>query len=110
MLHYGKDVDRATITAKYQDLFRRGLDPQGNPVPFPTFRRYMTDVLTELDEDMLAQEMIMEQFIAEAVAARAAFHAPSMSSEADAPFLAQMKSLDEAMLFDPMPFDAHQHN
>mmetsp|Transcript_15762 Transcript_15762/g.47303 ORF Transcript_15762/g.47303 Transcript_15762/m.47303 type:complete len:278 (+) Transcript_15762:34-867(+) len=92
MLHYGKDVDLAVVTAKYRELYRSGLDPEGQPVPYPTFRRYMTKVLSDLDPDVLAQEMIMQQFVNEAVLARAAFHFPSTASVSDLPFVSKMQA------------------
>jgi len=92
MLHYGKDVDLADITAKYRELFRKGLDPEGRPVPYAVFRGYMVRVLADIDPDQGAQEMVMEQFINEASVARTAFHLPSMASVSDLPFLAKMQA------------------
>lgn len=91
MLHYGKDADLEAVAAKYRDLFRNGLDPEGEPVPYETFRRYMTKVLTDIDPDRRAQIMIMEQFIAEAMAARSAFHLPSLASVSDLPFIDKLR-------------------
>lgn len=87
LLHHGKDADLEAIKAKFKELFRLGLDPEGNPVPYKTFRRYMLQVLSDIDPEPCAQEMVLEQFIAEAVAARATFSFPSMYSESDAPFV-----------------------
>lgn len=92
MLHYGKDVDLAAITAKYRELYRTGLDPEGQPVPYPAFRKYMTKVLFDLDPDVGAQEMVMQQFINEAVLARSAFHFPSTASVSDLPFLSKIRA------------------
>lgn len=69
-LHYGSDLDRAALRLKYRELFRDHLDPSGAPVPYFIFRRYMLQVLEEYDDDAVAQEMILEQFIAEASLAR----------------------------------------
>lgn len=98
LLHYGKDVDLAAVKTKYQELFRNRLDPEGQPVSYQTFRRYMVEVLSEIDEDERAQEMIMEQFVAEACQARAAFHFPSLASSTDAQFLLGI-NFDEAATF-----------
>eukprot|EP00443_Scrippsiella_acuminata_P066206 CAMPEP_0115511022 /NCGR_PEP_ID=MMETSP0271-20121206/73742_1 /TAXON_ID=71861 /ORGANISM="Scrippsiella trochoidea, Strain CCMP3099" /LENGTH=231 /DNA_ID=CAMNT_0002941061 /DNA_START=9 /DNA_END=701 /DNA_ORIENTATION=- len=70
ILHYGSSVDRAEIRAKYVALFRQGLDPAGHPVPVETFQGYMAQVLAEIDHDLVAQEMIVEQWVAEAATAR----------------------------------------
>ena len=48
-----------------------------------------------IDTCSAAQEMILEQFIAEASAARAAFHVPGLAIEGDAQFLSYI-SFDEA--------------
>ncbi|CAJ1340025.1 unnamed protein product [Effrenium voratum] len=68
-LHYG-NVDDALLHKKYQALFRQNLDPHGKPVPFRIFRQHMMKVLDDHDPDTIAQEMIVEQFIAEAQLAR----------------------------------------
>lgn len=99
VLHYGKNVDLDAVKLKYQELFRRALNANGEPVPFETFRDYMLQVLVDLDPDAYAQEMILEQFLAEACAARAAFHIPSLSCAEDAPFLSTI-SFDEANTLD----------
>jgi len=70
VLHYGADVDRGLLQKKYRNLFRQNLDPLGRPVAFPIFKQHMTKVLSDYDPDMAAQEMIVEQFIAEAQLAR----------------------------------------
>jgi hypothetical protein len=80
MLHYGKDTDLLAVKAKYRTLFREKLDPYGRPVPYSVFRAYVVQVLDALDPDPLAQEMILEQFTAEARSARAVFHLPSFAS------------------------------
>mmetsp|Transcript_148037 Transcript_148037/g.258186 ORF Transcript_148037/g.258186 Transcript_148037/m.258186 type:complete len:204 (+) Transcript_148037:116-727(+) len=89
MLHHGKDVDRAAVKRRYSSLFRERLDPDGMPVPYSTFRNYVVQVLEELDSDELAQEMILEQFIAEAKSARDVFRCPSFASVTDAQFMCQ---------------------
>jgi hypothetical protein len=71
ILHYGRDVDREAVKAKYSGLFREQLNPDGRPVPYETFQRYVLQVLNEVDPyDTVAQEMILEQFISEAACAR----------------------------------------
>lgn len=70
VLHYGRDVDRSRVRKKYKDLFREKLHPAGEPVTYSIFRRYMREVLDTIDLDIAAQEMIMDQFIAEATSAR----------------------------------------
>eukprot|EP00928_Gymnodinium_smaydae_P064817 TRINITY_DN48076_c0_g1_i1.p1 TRINITY_DN48076_c0_g1~~TRINITY_DN48076_c0_g1_i1.p1 ORF type:complete len:219 (+),score=50.64 TRINITY_DN48076_c0_g1_i1:81-737(+) len=90
LLHYGKAQDRQAIKAKYRQLFRDRLDPAGRPVPLSVFRRYLDQVLVALDPDPLSQEMIMEQWVSEASAARATFHCQSFASSADASFLSKI--------------------
>jgi len=86
MLHYGKDVDLQAVKDKYRLLFREKLDAQGRPVPYAIFRQYVVQVLNGLDSDPVAQEMIVEQFAAEAKSARAVFHSPSFASSSDDSF------------------------
>merc|ERR1712003_556967 len=62
ILHHGKDADLDAVREKYKELFRLGLDPQGNPVPYDTFRRYMLNVLKDIDPQRCVQEMVLEQF------------------------------------------------
>jgi len=90
MLHYGKDTDLVAVKAKYRALFREKLDAEGRPVPYPIFRRYVLQVLDGLDPDPLAQEMIVEQFSAEARSARAVFHVDSFASSSDQKFLSKL--------------------
>mmetsp|Transcript_25124 Transcript_25124/g.66448 ORF Transcript_25124/g.66448 Transcript_25124/m.66448 type:complete len:256 (-) Transcript_25124:50-817(-) len=90
LLHYGRDVDMAAVKEKYRRLFREKLDPQGRPVPYAVFRRYVLTVLDGLDTDPVAQEMIVEQFAAEAKSARAVFHAPSFASSSDQSFTSKI--------------------
>lgn len=86
MLHHGKDTDRSAVKKHYKELFRSKLDPNGDPVPFPTFRKYMFELLDGMDKDRIAQELILEQFIAEAKSGRVAFHCPSFASVTDQPY------------------------
>lgn len=90
MLHYGKDVDQEAVATKYRTLFRTRLHPQSRPVPFTVFRRYVLEVLDGLDPDPAAQEMIVEQFVAEAQSARATFHCESFASDADKSFISKI--------------------
>lgn len=91
MLHCGTDIDKQAIRRKYKELFRSKFDPQGRPVPYPTFRSYMFQVLQKADpDDVRAQEMILEQFIAEAQSGIEAFRFDSFHSVTDAPYLATM--------------------
>lgn len=46
-------------------LFRDRLDKFGRPVPYATFRKYVLQILQELDSDEAAQEILLEQFVAE---------------------------------------------
>jgi len=87
LLHYGKNADMEAVKEKYQDLFRRRLNSTGDPVPFNVFKAYMMEVLSEIDPDPNAQEMMLEQWLAEAQAARVMFHMPSAASVSDLPFL-----------------------
>lgn len=96
MLHYGKDTDKEKVRTKYQNLFRTELNPEGKPVNYDTFREYIIKVLSEMTADNpVEQQMILEQFIVEAVQARIAFHDPSLESANDAPFVKTI-SFDEA--------------
>merc|ERR1711879_762306 len=90
MLHYGKDTDKLAIRNKFRDLFRDKLDPKGDPVPYEKFRDYMLETLQKLDGDQRAQEMIMEQFIAEAQSGRVCFSLPSFQSVTDDIFLSKL--------------------
>jgi len=87
MLHYGKDTDRQVVKDKYRDLFRNELSVDGEAVSYDTFRTYMYHVLDKIDTDKPSQEMILEQFVAEATEGRAAFRLNSLSSVSDAPWL-----------------------
>uniref|UniRef100_A0A7S4UDP2 EF-hand domain-containing protein n=1 Tax=Alexandrium monilatum TaxID=311494 RepID=A0A7S4UDP2_9DINO len=73
ILHHGRETDTAEVRAKYSQLFREKLDPQGRPVPYEVFKEYAVEVLDGLDNDPEAQEMILEQFVAEARSGRQAF-------------------------------------
>lgn len=90
MLHYGKTTDRTVVQERYRALFRARLDPDGRPVPFAQFQSYMRGVLNELDADPNAQEMILEQFIAEAKSGRAVFHCDSFASVTDERYLSKI--------------------
>mmetsp|Transcript_59853 Transcript_59853/g.106419 ORF Transcript_59853/g.106419 Transcript_59853/m.106419 type:complete len:294 (+) Transcript_59853:94-975(+) len=96
VLHHGKDVDLNEVKDRYQALFRKGLSASGDPVPFSSFRKYVLSVLEEADPDLDAQEMVLEQWLAEARSARMMFHMPSMASLSDAPFLSTI-SFDESI-------------
>lgn len=87
LLHHGKDTNLAAVKSRYRQLFKDRLDPHGRPVPYQTFRRYVVQVLNGIDPDPAAQEMMLEQFVAEAKSARAVFHVPSFASTADKAFL-----------------------
>ncbi|CAE7583485.1 mcmbp [Symbiodinium sp. CCMP2592] len=87
LLHRGRDVNLLAVKARYRKLFKERLDPEGHPVKFETFRKYVIQVLDGIDRDPIAQEMMLEQFVAEAKSARAVFHAPSFASHADKAFL-----------------------
>lgn len=68
--HDSRDRDSDAVRRKYSNLFREKFDPEGRPVPYATFRRYMLEMLDEIDRDEEAQEMMVEQFLAEARLAR----------------------------------------
>mmetsp|Transcript_26744 Transcript_26744/g.71201 ORF Transcript_26744/g.71201 Transcript_26744/m.71201 type:complete len:170 (-) Transcript_26744:19-528(-) len=69
-LHHGCSVDFDAVGLRFTELFRNKLDPEGQPVSFKKFRTYVKQVLTAIDTNPMGQEMIVEQFIAEAVSAR----------------------------------------
>lgn len=102
MLHYGKDMDRSAVKQKYKDLFRSKLDPNGKPVAFEPFRIYMLEVLDGMDRDRLAQELILEQFIAEAQSGRVLFHCPSFQSVTDLPYRSKIEER-------PQPYSPHRN-
>jgi hypothetical protein len=77
LLHYGNNIDRVALAAKYTGLFRGKLDPHGLPVPYMKFRQYTVQCLDMLDSHEQAQEMIMEQFVAEAETVRHIFPLPA---------------------------------
>mmetsp|Transcript_118163 Transcript_118163/g.335180 ORF Transcript_118163/g.335180 Transcript_118163/m.335180 type:complete len:200 (+) Transcript_118163:114-713(+) len=80
-LHHGPDMDVTEVRSKYIAVFRSKLDSEGRAVPYDTFRKYTREVLDGLDRDPEAQEMILEQFVAEARSARQAFDPPASPSE-----------------------------
>lgn len=96
IMHYGKDADKGAVRKKFQDLFRSRLDAAGQPVPYEVFRRYMFGVLNQHDTDERAQQMILEQFIAEASLGREAFQFASFASSTDAQFASRV-SFHEAV-------------
>jgi len=99
MLHYGSDTDKQAVRTKYQELFRTKLDHRGQPVPYPVFHRYMLQCLNEMDSSLRAQDMMLEQFIAEAQSGRMAFYTcASFSSLTDEPFLPRLSSAELGML------------
>jgi len=99
MLHHGV-ADNEDIKTRYQRLFRTKLDPNGKPVAYGVFRKYMVGVLDELDPDENAQEMIVESFIKETRLARRAFYQVSMKSEGDTPFRPKLSDMDEWSVYD----------
>eukprot|EP00929_Paragymnodinium_shiwhaense_P038864 TRINITY_DN2047_c0_g1_i1.p1 TRINITY_DN2047_c0_g1~~TRINITY_DN2047_c0_g1_i1.p1 ORF type:complete len:223 (-),score=41.65 TRINITY_DN2047_c0_g1_i1:408-1076(-) len=96
MLHHGKLVDKEAVRKKYADLFRNELDATGNAVPYSRFRCFMLRTLHALDKDLLAQEMMMEQFVAEAIAGRALFQCDSFCSVTDQQF--RLRALSDLQL------------
>lgn len=81
ILHQGSDANTSVVRQKYQAVFRSKLDPGGRPVPYQIFRRYAREVLEALDQDPQAQEMILEQFVAEAQSCRLLFPGAVSSPE-----------------------------
>mmetsp|Transcript_52127 Transcript_52127/g.96499 ORF Transcript_52127/g.96499 Transcript_52127/m.96499 type:complete len:158 (-) Transcript_52127:42-515(-) len=81
ILHYGSDIDTQALSRKYQCLFREKLSVDGTPVGYNVFRTYMFGVLDELDPDVDAQEMILEQFVVEAQHAHDCFSESGYGSE-----------------------------
>lgn len=66
ILHRGVETDRGEVRRRYSGIFRHRLDSKGLPVPYTTFRTYMFKLMDDIDPDEPTQEMIMQQFIAEA--------------------------------------------
>lgn len=69
-VHGDQNVDREAIKTKYSELFRKELDQEGRPVGYDSFRTYMLRMLEQIDSHEDAQEMMVEQFLAEARLAR----------------------------------------
>jgi len=65
-LHYGSSADLDAIERRFSHLFRTKLNAEGLPVPYAIFNGYILQVLADLDKNLDAQEMIMEQWVAEA--------------------------------------------
>jgi len=86
LLHHGKDAEISKVRDKYLAVFRTQLDPNGNPVPYEKFRTYAREVVHGLDKDPEAQEMILEQFVAEALSARQAFNIPFLVDASELTF------------------------
>lgn len=93
MLHYGRDTDIQAVRVKYRTLFRTHLDPDGRPVELPKFRGYILQVLDGLDRCVVAQQMILEQFVEEAKSGRLAFHCHSFQSTTDEPFRSKIEPM-----------------
>jgi len=86
VLHHGKHADPLAVEAKYRALFRARLHPKGEPVPFQIFRAYALEVLWALDpDDLEAQEMIIEQFVAEATSGRQACELERLACQVSLP-------------------------
>jgi hypothetical protein len=99
MLHYGSKADKQAVKTKYQELFRTKLDCRGQPVPYSVFQTYMHEFLNDLDSSLSAQEMMLEQFIAEAQSGRMAFYTcASFQSLSDEPFLPRLSTAELGML------------
>lgn len=78
LLHHGQGFDTTEVRETYRKLFREKLDPDGKPVGYEVFRAYALEVLNGLDDDPTAQEMILEQFVAEAQSGAALLDTLSM--------------------------------
>lgn len=63
-------VKMESVQRKYSNLFRENFDSEGRPVPYTRFRSYMLEMLDQIDRNEEAQEMMVEQFLAEARLAR----------------------------------------
>mmetsp|Transcript_50743 Transcript_50743/g.147765 ORF Transcript_50743/g.147765 Transcript_50743/m.147765 type:complete len:290 (-) Transcript_50743:189-1058(-) len=79
ILHQGSEANCGIIRQKYETVFRQKLDPEGKPVPYGVFRAYTKEVVDSVDRDPEAQEMMLEQFVAEAQSGREAF--PDIAAE-----------------------------
>jgi len=65
-LLHGKGAPATAFMTTGRALFRERLDAFGRPVPYATFRKYVLQILQELDPKEVAQDLILEQFVAEA--------------------------------------------
>ncbi|CAE7938787.1 unnamed protein product [Symbiodinium sp. KB8] len=70
VLHHGDGADLVKVEDAYRAMFREKLNPDGQAIQFGCFRKHLRGVLNTLDTDVLAQKMILEQFVAEAAVAR----------------------------------------
>eukprot|EP00445_Apocalathium_hangoei_P004352 CAMPEP_0203866152 /NCGR_PEP_ID=MMETSP0359-20131031/15779_1 /ASSEMBLY_ACC=CAM_ASM_000338 /TAXON_ID=268821 /ORGANISM="Scrippsiella Hangoei, Strain SHTV-5" /LENGTH=191 /DNA_ID=CAMNT_0050784191 /DNA_START=30 /DNA_END=605 /DNA_ORIENTATION=- len=68
-LHHGASVDFDEVATRFSELFRK-LSPEGHPLTFATFREHVHQVLIGIDSNPMGQEMMIEQFVAEAESAR----------------------------------------
>lgn len=66
VLHHGMEADLEQVSRQFSALFRDKFDPDGKPIAFDVFRVYTLWLLDSYDRSPLAQEMMLEQFIAEA--------------------------------------------
>jgi len=97
-LHYGPNLDQDAVRKKYETLFHEHLDPSGRPISYPIFRDYMCYVLHEHDDDVIAQTMILEQFIVEAESALTIFpYDPTPTASTSADDITASLSFDEEM-------------
>ncbi|CAE7638187.1 unnamed protein product [Symbiodinium pilosum] len=89
VLHHGDNADLVHVEDSYRAMFREQFSPEGHDaIRFGCFRGYLLDLLRNIDPDVKAQKMILEQFITEAAVAREVrFQELQASREAGVTFL-----------------------
>lgn len=90
-------AESSELRAKYEQLFRDQLDPEGRPVPYGKFRDYIIRLVEQYDKHSEAQVMIVEQWVAEAHTARligvtGAARTPTISSDPNSTTVGSSKS------------------
>jgi len=90
-------AESSELRAKYEQLFRDQLDPEGRPVPYGKFRDYIIRLVEQYDKHSEAQVMIVEQWVAEAHTARligvtGAARTPTISSDPNSTAVGSSKS------------------
>jgi len=90
LAHYGEGADLVAVQKRFQELYRTKLATEGQPGFYRAFRRYVLEVLEELDPDVRAQRPILEQLIAEATMGRELILDPRFRTASDESLVASL--------------------